>query len=322
MVEVSRFWNGTTTGDATEAPYDADTEFAEVIAAIAETGVVFGQDNELSASSGVASVVLATGQAFVDGTWYKNRNALTFSTTTTGNIILRKDWASQTVRAVFVAGALSLTNTPGTRIETALWGVAVDGGGAITLTDLRSSALPRVGGVAPASIEYSDPAVVGASGIAADASHQHAMAHGPAGAVKPTDTARSATTVLDDPHLTVPLVSGVGKYTFTAYLVYTESIDLMGLVVGITAPGGGGTTLRWSVFTVDDTDAPAVLGPFTGGTTPLDVKHTGDRSAIIKGSFQAGGVGGNLIVQWGTSTGGGGSTTLRSGSSLEVLRVS
>lgn len=320
MVEVSRFWNGTTTGDATEAPYDADTEFAEVIAAIADTGVVFGQDSELSASSGVASVVLATGQAFVDGTWYKNRNPITFSTVTTGNIILRKDWPTQTVRAYFVAGALSLANSPGSQVETALWGVTVDGGGGITLTDLRASALPRVGGVAPASIEYSDPAVVGASGVAADASHQHAMAHGPAGAVKTGDTARSSASVLVDPHLTVPVVAG-GRYTFVAHIAFVESIDTMDLEIGITHPGGGGTTLLWTLFGVDTADAAIVEGPFSSGTVILSVSHLADRAALIVGSFQNGGVSGNLEIMWAPDTANGGTTTLRSGSSLDLLRV-
>lgn len=133
MAETSRPWNGTTTGDATEAPYDANTEWAEYMAQSiglgvtrADVGVVLGNGSGQLDSLQVTqnspagmSVLLNIGTALVYGTTYENDSALTLAITAnaSGNsridtIVLRKSWISQTVRAVVLTGTPAASPTP------------------------------------------------------------------------------------------------------------------------------------------------------------------------------------------------------------------
>lgn len=117
MTERSRPWDGTTTGDATEAPYDAATEWAKIRASmvgadqIANYGGVYADVlNELAVSGSATPAVVATGRADVYGTWYDNDAAFNVAIPTPAaadridRIVLRKSWASQTVRITRIAG--------------------------------------------------------------------------------------------------------------------------------------------------------------------------------------------------------------------------
>lgn len=155
MAEDSRFWDGTTGGDATSAPYDAATEFAQVISAAsgsdALTGrgaVVDGALNELAVSGSSSPVSVATGRAFVYGTWYENDAIDTVAiptpaaSTRIDRIVLRKSWADKTVRIERVAGveggsAPALTQVASTTWEISLATVSITTGGVITVTDTR-----------------------------------------------------------------------------------------------------------------------------------------------------------------------------------------
>lgn len=142
MTEFSAFWNGTTTGDASAAPYDANTEFAQWVKRglgqgmnRANAGVVLGSGSESTQLEGLQvtqnspagmSVLLNIGAAQDDGTLYYNDAAITLAiaANASGNpridtIILRKSFAAQTVRAFVLAGTPAVTPAPPTLTQSA-----------------------------------------------------------------------------------------------------------------------------------------------------------------------------------------------------------
>lgn len=156
MTEKSRFWDGTAVGDATEAPYDAPTEFAVVQMAMTgadfspNKGGVFLDDlNLLAPTSPSANTCrIASGKGQVYGTWYHNdANVDTTiptpaSATRIDRMVLRKSWASQTVRITRIAGTEgagvpAMTQTAGTTWDVPLCQVSITTGGAITITSER-----------------------------------------------------------------------------------------------------------------------------------------------------------------------------------------
>lgn len=164
MTEISRFWDGSSVGDAaTVAPYDAATEFAQVLRSLASAqqvatdlgGVWRGEElGELlvTAPGAVSPAIVATGRALVYGTWYENDAAVNVAIATpAGNprvdvIVLKKDWVLQTVRIVLVAGTEGAgipsiggaLQDPGTAWVIPLANVSITTGGVITLTDRRA----------------------------------------------------------------------------------------------------------------------------------------------------------------------------------------
>lgn len=155
MVERSRFWDGTVLGDATVAPYDAATEFSEVMLAIAgdypdaNKGGVLGLLSLAVTSPSANTVRVAAGQALVWGTWYENTANLDFTiptpagSTRIDRIVLRKSWAAQTVRLVRIAGAEggsapAMTQTAGTTWDIPIITVSITTGGTMTITDVRT----------------------------------------------------------------------------------------------------------------------------------------------------------------------------------------
>lgn len=163
MSETSRFWDGLVTGDATEAPYDANTEFANYIRQTvgvgntrANSGVVIGTGSESTQLEGLQvtpnspagmSVLLNIGTAINHGTTYLNDSALTLSIAANGSgnaridtIVLRKSWVGQTVRAAVLQGtpavtpvAPTLTQVDGTTWEIPIADVNV-ANGAVSIT--------------------------------------------------------------------------------------------------------------------------------------------------------------------------------------------
>lgn len=172
MTEWSGFWNGTTTGDATSAPYDANTEFADWVKRgfgiggnRANAGVVLGTGSEATQldalqvtqnSPAGMSVLLNIGAAMVDGTEYWNDSALTLAIAANGSgnsridtIVLRKSWTSQTVRAFVLAGTPAGSPVPPTLTQSAgvTWEIPIadilvaNGAVSITTTVVTSRAL-------------------------------------------------------------------------------------------------------------------------------------------------------------------------------------
>lgn len=156
MTERSRFWDGGTVGDATVSPYDAATEFSQVLMALtgaiqlANLGGVFKSSlNGLAPSnpSGV-TIRVASGRAQVYGTWYENDSnvdttiTLPSVSTRIDRFVLRKDWTLQTVRVTRIAGvegggAPALVQSPGVTWDIPICQVSVTTGGTITITDQR-----------------------------------------------------------------------------------------------------------------------------------------------------------------------------------------
>lgn len=156
MSELSLPWNGTSLGDATIAPYDADTEWAlytflqsGVVAQTSSQGGVFlGAKNGGQATGSATPVVIDTMYAIVQGTAYENTAAVSVTVPTPGSatridrIVLEKDWALQTVRITRIAGIEggsepALVQVAGNKWDEPLWKCSITTGGVITLTDER-----------------------------------------------------------------------------------------------------------------------------------------------------------------------------------------
>lgn len=155
MNERSRFWDGTSVGHATEAPYDAPTEFAQVLSSVAGAdflsnrgGVFEGALNDLEVTGTATPVSVNTGRAIVYGNWYENDAAVTVAiptpaaSTRIDRIVLRKSWADKTVAITRIAGveggaAPALVQVAGTTWDIPLANVSITTGGVITVTDTR-----------------------------------------------------------------------------------------------------------------------------------------------------------------------------------------
>jgi hypothetical protein len=160
MTEISRFWDGNPgIGDGSVAPYDAGTEFAEVMIGVSgstsstnKSGVCqgpIGADNPFGISSPAAGTVrILPGEAVVYGTWYKSNANIDLSLATpatamrTDIIVLRKVWATQTVRMVAITGVEGggspvAVNIVGDTWDMVLYSIDVTTAGAATIRDGR-----------------------------------------------------------------------------------------------------------------------------------------------------------------------------------------
>lgn len=142
MAEISRPWSGIVTGDA--GPYSDDqwTDAWKTLLApvIASQGVFRDQLNDLIVSLPLtpSPITLQTGRALVNGIWYEsNTNVNVAIPTPAANprvdrIVLRADWALQTVRITRIAGAEAASPVPpalvqidGTTWDLPLWQIRI-----------------------------------------------------------------------------------------------------------------------------------------------------------------------------------------------------
>lgn len=150
MSESSRPWSGIVTGDS--GPY-SDDQWSDIFATflahvVASQGIWKGQLNELAASGAVTPVAINTGRALVDGVWYESDASEDVAIPSPAanprvdRIVLRKDWALQTIRITRIAGAESAAQVPpapalvqidGTTWDLPLWQIHITVGGVITL---------------------------------------------------------------------------------------------------------------------------------------------------------------------------------------------
>lgn len=149
MTEQSWPWGGIVTGDASLAPYD-DDEWSDIWRKMftkdrATMGVFTNYANKLVTTGAGSPVTVDTGAALVDGKFYENTAALTVAiptpavSTRIDRIVLRKDFAAQTVRVTRIAGAEgggapAITQNDGVTWDIKLYQVSITTGGAITLT--------------------------------------------------------------------------------------------------------------------------------------------------------------------------------------------
>lgn len=159
MTESSRFWDGNSIGDASGSPWDAANEFAQVMLALCggyavsndRGGVVRGYADECQVTGATSiSMVFHPGQAVVHGTWYLNDAAPTLTLAANpavanryDRVVLRKDWAAQTVRYVVITGVEGGGIPNKVQVEGATWDVPIatlliTPAGAVTITDDRA----------------------------------------------------------------------------------------------------------------------------------------------------------------------------------------
>jgi len=153
MTEKSYYWSNVAIGDGVYSPYD-DDEFSDIwrklfIRNRNQQGVVEGYNNELQVTNPSGNTIrVATGAALVDGKFYETDANVdnTISTPAVSTridlIVLRKSWASQTIRVAVLTGveggaAPTPTRTDGVTWEITLASVRITTGGVITVTDQR-----------------------------------------------------------------------------------------------------------------------------------------------------------------------------------------
>lgn len=147
MTELSRPWEGIVLGDS--GPY-SDEQWSDIFMTfiapvVASQGVFRDQLNELLISGVVSPVSIASGRAAVDGSWYESDAAVTLAVATPAvnpridRVVLRKDWALQTVRLTLIGGAEAASPVPpaitqidGTTWDLPLWQIHITTGGVIT----------------------------------------------------------------------------------------------------------------------------------------------------------------------------------------------
>jgi len=147
MAETSFYWGGTSVGDASLAPY-TDDQFSDNWSVLFQydrtaEGVVLtnrtGYTGLLAVSApGANTVRVSNGFGLVDGKLYQNDANVDFTPADgSWTVVLRKDWAAQTVRlAVRASGGL--TQTDGATWEIPLADVTLAGGAVTVLTDRRA----------------------------------------------------------------------------------------------------------------------------------------------------------------------------------------
>lgn len=147
MAEKSLFFDTNGTGDGASAY--TETELFDWVRRSFGEGVLREYGNELAVTGTSSPVAVATGSANVYGSPYENTSSVNVAISTpvigtTGHrIVLRKSWASQTVRITKISSSDGVsaipaaTQTPGTTYDVTLATLTITTGGVITVTDAR-----------------------------------------------------------------------------------------------------------------------------------------------------------------------------------------
>lgn len=292
MTQTSLMWDGTTTGDATAAPYDFATEVALVLDALCGAlgvagvgGVARGARSQYGATIGSNQVTIAAGTGVAYGTVHDSDANVVFTVATPSGstrvdrIVLRKSWSAQTVRLVQIAGvegggAPALVQSAGVTWDTPLWRASITTGAVITLTDDRvmlpvhgdqsaetgtKHAFSNLSGAPAGEVTVADltPGVAGVAGSSSNYSKGD-HAHGIQVAVSDVMVADSlVSNGGTDTPLTVALPAA-GSYKFDAILAVQAVTTAEGIQVAI---GYAGTTTRvmYGALGLDPTD-PTLVG--------------------------------------------------------------
>lgn len=169
MTQLSGYWttSGTPSGDQQSSYTQAQLAKAAGIFAACNgwEGVASDYLNELAGTSPSSLTTrLNTGGAIVDGLWYYNDSAtldLTHDSTLsirTDMVVLRASWSAFTVRATIIKGTdgsatpPSIIQTSGTTYDIALYEAAIDSGGNVVLTDVRTFGQVGTNGIEDGSV--------------------------------------------------------------------------------------------------------------------------------------------------------------------------
>lgn len=248
MAESSAVWDGTATGDATVAPYDAGTEFASYVRGWARLddissnfgGVIAGALNALAvtAAGSVSPASVNTGRAINIGTWYENTAAVSVTiptpsvSTRVDRIVLRKDWTLQTVRVTRIAGVEgggtpALVQSLGTTWDMPLATCSITTGGVVTVTDGRE----YVGHRFPQAVTF--VSTVGFAGaVTITSASANAFAVGRLGATTPAFNV-DASTAVSITGVQVKSAAAGGNVTISAIGEANVSLLLAGIGTGI-----------------------------------------------------------------------------------------
>lgn len=155
MAQKSLFWTTDGVGDGPAAGYSA-ADFYNFLRRLlitdqeASQGVLQGVNNELAVSGSASPLTVASGAAIVYGLFYENSSPLSLAVgipvngITGGRVVLRADWATQTVRAVVVTNTdgvsdiPALTQVAGDKWEISLATFTVNQAGQIAVTSART----------------------------------------------------------------------------------------------------------------------------------------------------------------------------------------
>lgn len=135
MTEISFPWDGTSVGDATLAEYSSK-EFIQdwlqltlvydrTLEGVIDTNYA-GLTGGLQVAAGAGVVTVQTGAAIVDGRLYKNTAVLTLTPSSgsrVDRVVLRRDVAAQTVRAVIKEGTAG--TPPALTQNDAIWEISL-----------------------------------------------------------------------------------------------------------------------------------------------------------------------------------------------------
>ena len=283
MTENSRFWTGTSTGDASEAPYDAPTEFARVLISLAGAGAIptnlggvfRGELNVLAVSGATSPVAVASGRALAYGNWYENDASLNVAVSTPAvstridRVVLRKSWAAQTVRITLIAGvegggAPALVQIAGTTWDTPLAQVSITTGGVITLTDEREF----IGGQSPLqALATSDVTIASDDSLNSDA------------------------------QLRIPLAANT-SYAFVVFILYNSDAT-PDFKWGFSVPAA--CTMLYGVQRITG-GVEGVANGLTEASTPAADGTASDFTFRLEGVIQNGANAGECIFQWAQNT--------------------
>jgi hypothetical protein len=157
MAERSQFWTTNNTGHGPSSGYASD-RWRDMLRKLLQSdrvatgSVLFGVDNQLAVTGAASPLSINTGAALAYGFFYENdaAKALAITTpvvgTTGGRVILRADFAAQTVTAIVnrntdgVAAIPVLVQTPGTTYDVPIATFTITTGGVVTLIDTREYA--------------------------------------------------------------------------------------------------------------------------------------------------------------------------------------
>jgi hypothetical protein len=141
MTERSRFWDGSTIGDAVSITDNEfmDRFFRAILNGTGNQGVLDGWLNELAVTDGGGlDAAVASGGAIVYGMFYESDAAetVTLPNNSTVYVIVSRDWAAATTRLTHDGGA-GLTQNAGVRYDIPLAEVTTAGGAITVITDAR-----------------------------------------------------------------------------------------------------------------------------------------------------------------------------------------
>jgi len=139
MTERSRFWDGSTTGDAVSVTDNElmDRFFRAILNGTGDQGVLKGWANELAVTGGGGlNVSVATGAAILYGGFYESTAIETVACpdNSTVHVVVRRDWATPQSRLAQVA---ALVQTPDTTYDIPLAEVTTVAGAITLITDER-----------------------------------------------------------------------------------------------------------------------------------------------------------------------------------------